>query len=106
MFMVRLADIRSLTEFQRNTRAHIKRLKRTGRPELLTVKGQAELVVQDARSYQRLLDRAQEAEQREKLRRSIADYRAGRVRNLDEALDDLGARHLGKTRAVRKRYAG
>lgn len=104
--MVRLADIRSLTEFQRNTRAHIKRLKRTGRPELLTVKGQAELVVQDARSYQRLLDRADEAEQRERLRRSIADYRAGRVRSLDDALDDLDAKHLGKTRAVRRRRAG
>ena len=104
--MVRLADIRSLTEFQRNTRAHIKRLKRTGRPELLTVKGQAEVVVQDARSYQKLLDRAHEAEQREKLRRGIADYRAGRVRNLDDALDDLGARQFGKARAVRNRFAG
>ena len=102
--MVRLADIRSLTEFQRNTRAHIKRLKRTGRPELLTVKGQAELVVQDARSYQQLLDRALEAEQREKLRRSIAQYRSGRVRGLDDALDDLDAKHLGKSRVGRKRY--
>ncbi len=103
--MVRLDDIRSLTEFQRNTREHIKRLKRTGRPELLTVKGQAELVVQDARSYQKLLDRAQEVEQHEKLRRSIADYRAGRVRGLDDVLDDLDVKHLGKTRTGGKRQA-
>lgn len=104
--MVRLDDIQSLTEFQRNTREHIKRLKRTGRPEILTVNGQAELVVQDARSYQKLLDRAEEAEQRERLRRSIADYRAGQVRDVDDVLDGLEARHLGKTRATGKRRAG
>ncbi len=59
--MVRLDDIRSLAELQRNTRAHIERLKREGGPELLTVNGQAEVVVQDARSYQKLLDRATKA---------------------------------------------
>jgi PHD/YefM family antitoxin component YafN of YafNO toxin-antitoxin module len=106
MFMVRLDDIRSLTEFQRNTRAHIKRLKRTGRPEILTVNGQAEIVVQDARSYQKLLDRAEEAERRESLRRSIAGYRAGRVRDLDEVLDNLESRHFGKTGATGTRRPG
>lgn len=104
--MVRLDDIQSLTEFQRNAREHIKRLKQTGRPEILTVNGQAELVVQDARSYQKLLDRAEEAEQRERLHRSIADYRAGRVRDVDDVLDGLEARHLGKTRVTSKRRAG
>ena len=104
--MVHLDDIRSLTEFQRNAREHIKRLKRTGRPEILTVNGQAEVIVQDARSYQKLLDRAEEAEQRERLRRGIADYRAGRARNLDDVLDGLEARHLGKKRATTKRRAG
>jgi hypothetical protein len=54
--MIKLEDIRSLTDFQRNTREHIERLKRTGRPEVLTVNGQAELVVQDAAAYQRLVD--------------------------------------------------
>ena len=104
--MVRLDDIQSLTEFQRNTREHIKRLKRTGRPEILTVNGQAELVVQDARSYQKLLDRADEAGQRERLRRSIAEYRAGQVRDVDDVLDSLEGRHLRKTRATGKRRAG
>jgi hypothetical protein len=31
-------------------------LKQTGRPEVLTVNGRAELVVQDAASYQKLLE--------------------------------------------------
>ncbi|MEO5337341.1 MAG: type II toxin-antitoxin system Phd/YefM family antitoxin [Magnetospirillum sp. WYHS-4] len=97
--MVRLDDIHSLTEFQRNTREHIERLKKTGRPEVLTVNGQAELVVQDARSYQRLLDRAEKAEQAARLGRSIADYRAGRFRDAEDVLGDLEARHLGRPKA-------
>lgn len=94
--MIRLEDIRSLTEFQRNSREHIRRLKRTGRPEILTVNGQAEVVVQDAKSYQRLLARIDEAEQQGRLRHAISDYRAGRVRDLDEVMDEIEADPLGK----------
>ena len=61
--MIRPQDIGSLTEFQRNAQAHLKRLKRTGRPELLTVNGRAEVVVQSASAYQKLI------ESLEKLRR-------------------------------------
>ena len=53
--MVRPEDIGSLTDFNRNTKAHLKRLRRTGRPELLTVNGKAEVVVQSASAYQRLI---------------------------------------------------
>jgi PHD/YefM family antitoxin component YafN of YafNO toxin-antitoxin module len=56
--MVRLDSIRSLTDFQRNAKEHLKRLKETGEPEVLTINGQAELVVQSAESYQKLLDSA------------------------------------------------
>lgn len=59
--MVFLEDIRSLSEFQRNTRMHIRRLSKTGRPEVLTVNGKASVVVQDAAAYQRLLDQVEEA---------------------------------------------
>lgn len=70
--MVDVKDIQSLTEFQRHTRRTIARLKKTGRPAVLTVNGQAEVVVQDAASYQRLVARAQEADRLMELRRSIA----------------------------------
>ncbi|GGO16156.1 hypothetical protein GCM10007972_24870 [Iodidimonas muriae] len=93
---IHLEDIQSLTEFQRTTRESIARLKKTGRAAVLTVNGQAEIVVQDAKSYQRLLARAEEADRLMELRRGIADYRAGRVRGLDEVLDDLETRHLGQ----------
>jgi prevent-host-death family protein len=53
--MIRPEDIGSLTDFSRNTKAHLKRLKRTGRPEMLTVNGKAEVVVQSASAYERLV---------------------------------------------------
>jgi PHD/YefM family antitoxin component YafN of YafNO toxin-antitoxin module len=69
--MIRSEDITSLTDFAKNTKAHIKRLKRTGRPELLTVNGKAEVVVQNATAYQRL------SEALEKLQR---EHREGKLR--------------------------
>ncbi|HEY4961960.1 MAG TPA: type II toxin-antitoxin system Phd/YefM family antitoxin [Terriglobales bacterium] len=54
--MIKPEDIGSLTDFARNTKAHLKRLKRSGRPELLTVNGKAEVVVQNASAYQQLLE--------------------------------------------------
>jgi PHD/YefM family antitoxin component YafN of YafNO toxin-antitoxin module len=53
--MVRPEDIGSLTDFSRNTKAHLKRLRRTGRPELLTLNGKAEVIVQSASAYERLV---------------------------------------------------
>jgi prevent-host-death family protein len=104
--MLHVDEIRSLTEFQRNAREHIKRLKRTGRPEVLTVNGEAQVVIQDARSYQKLLERAEEAEQREALRRSVADFRAGRYRDVEAALDELEKRHRGRAKSPRRRRGG
>ena len=49
-------DIHSLTDFKRNTTEFVQRLKQTKHPVVLTVNGKAELVVQDAESYQKLLD--------------------------------------------------
>jgi len=56
MTMIRPEDVVSLTEFSRNMKTSLKRLKRTGRPELLTVNGKAEVVVQSATAYQRLIE--------------------------------------------------
>ena len=59
--MIKPEDVRSLTDFQRHTREHVRRLKQTGRPEVLTINGQAELVVQHASAYQRLLEELERA---------------------------------------------
>ena len=41
-------DIRSLSDFKRNTLELLSRLKETGNPLVLTINGKAEVVVQDA----------------------------------------------------------
>jgi PHD/YefM family antitoxin component YafN of YafNO toxin-antitoxin module len=74
--MVRPEDIGSLTDFARNTKAHLKRLRRTGRPELLTVNGKAEVVVQNASAYERLVKAL------EKLKRDSE----GKARGQDERI--------------------
>ena len=60
--MIHLDDIHSLTDFQRDAKAHIKHLRKTGRPSVLTVNGKAALVVQDAGAYQSMLDAIERAE--------------------------------------------
>jgi PHD/YefM family antitoxin component YafN of YafNO toxin-antitoxin module len=92
--MVQLTNIHSLSDFQRNTKEHLKRLKRSGDPEVLTVNGKAELVVQDARSYQKLLNQAAEAEAIEILKRRLkAVARGTKSRPLAEVLEDLGRKY-------------
>ena len=48
-------DIHSLTTFRRRSGDLMKQLHKSKRPVVLTVKGQAAAVVQDAEAYQRLL---------------------------------------------------
>ena len=59
--MINLKDVHSFSDFQRNTRAYVEHLRETGRPRVLTVHGQAALVVQHVDAYQKLLDLATNA---------------------------------------------
>lgn len=54
--MFNLLDIHSLTEFQRNARKFLSRMQESGQPMVLTVNGKAAVVLQDAESYQAMLD--------------------------------------------------
>lgn len=51
--MINPSDVHSISEFKRNTPAYLKRLKRTGRPEVLTTNGESAVVVQDSKAYER-----------------------------------------------------
>jgi PHD/YefM family antitoxin component YafN of YafNO toxin-antitoxin module len=85
-------DIDSLSNFKRDTSGFLERLKKSGEPVVLTINGKAELVVQDAGSYQRLLEAAEQLESFEVLRRSLEDVDAGRTRPMRKALASLGKR--------------
>lgn len=99
--VINLQDIHSLTDFSRNTKAYARRLKKTGRPAILTVNGHAEFVVQDAASYQRLLDIAARAEDAAKLDRSLDDVEAGRAHDFEDAIAGLKAKRFGKAKKQR-----
>ena len=75
--MIDLANIRSLSDFQRNTKEHLARLKASGKPEVLTVNGHAELVVQSAESYQKMLEEFDYAESVRILKQRLANVKAG-----------------------------
>ncbi|MBZ5605449.1 MAG: type II toxin-antitoxin system Phd/YefM family antitoxin [Acidobacteriia bacterium] len=51
-----------MTEFKRRTTDVVAHLRDTGRAVILTTNGKADVVVQDAASYQRLLERLEACE--------------------------------------------
>jgi PHD/YefM family antitoxin component YafN of YafNO toxin-antitoxin module len=85
--MIALEDIRSLTDFQRNTKSHLKRLKNTGRPEVLTVNGKAELIVQDAAAFEEMLDAIRG------IQRGLDAMKEGTGKPFRQALDEIRAKH-------------
>jgi hypothetical protein len=85
--MIALQDIRSLKDFHRNTKSHLRRLKSSGRPEVLTVNGRAELIVQDAAAFEDMLDAIRG------IQRGLDEMKAGTGKPFRQALDEIRARH-------------
>jgi prevent-host-death family protein len=87
-------DIQSLTTFRRRSGDFMKQLKKSKRPVVLTVKGKAAAIVQDAEAYQRLLDIAARADSEEGIRQGLDDVAHGRTRPAKEVFDDIRRKHL------------
>ena len=77
-------DIHSLSNFKRNTPEFIRAMKESGQPVILTVNGKAEVVVQDAESYQKLLEAKDRLEAIEGIKRGLLDVEEGRTQPLAE----------------------
>lgn len=75
--MIPLTNIKPLTDFLRNSKTHIGELQSSGEPEVLTVNGEASIVIQDVKSYQLLLELAEQAKQDERLRQAIKAIKSG-----------------------------
>jgi prevent-host-death family protein len=86
-------DIHSLTDFKRKTAEFLKRMKETGHLIVLTVNGKAELVVQDAASYQRFLAVVERAEAIEGIRKGLESVERGRTRPVEEAFAAIRRKH-------------
>lgn len=85
-------DIQSLTTFRRRSAEFLKQLKKNKRPVVLTVNGKAAAIVQDAESYQRLLDLAAQAEPAEGIRQGLEDAAKGRLRPSKTVFAEFEAR--------------
>ena len=91
--MIDISDIHPLTGFLRDHKAHLERLRATGRPEVLTVNGRARVVVQDAEAYQKLMDIVDTIETEAILRERIASLEAGEEGiPAEDVLRDMRAR--------------
>lgn len=86
-------DIQSLTTFRRRSGDFMKQLKKSKRPVVLTVKGKAAAVVQDAESYQRLLDLAAHADANEGIRQGLDQAKRGEGRDAEEFFAEFEATH-------------
>lgn len=86
-------DIQSLTTFRRRSGDFMKQLKKSKRPVVLTVKGKAAAIVQDAEAYQRLLDIAARADAQEGIRQGLDDVAHGRTRPVRKAFDEIRRKH-------------
>jgi prevent-host-death family protein len=72
-------DIQPLTTFRNHSAKMLQHLKKTGRPIVLTVNGKAEATILSAIEYQRLMDIAAQADEREAIRQAREDIAAGHV---------------------------
>ena len=86
-------DIQSLTTFRRRSGDFMKQLRKNKRPVVLTVKGKAAAIVQDAEAYQRLLDIAAQADAEEGIRQGLDDAAHGRTRPAREVFDQIRRKH-------------
>jgi len=91
--MLDARDIHPLTDFLRNHKAHVARLKESRTPEVLTVNGRAELVVQDAESYQQLLDRLHHMETLTAIREGIASAERGELKAAEQVYAEMQAKY-------------
>ena len=95
--MVQLEDIHPLTGFLRNHKTHMDRLAATGRPEVLTVNGEARVIVQDAAAYQKMINEIDSMRAEQIVRERLASLDRGDAGvPADQVLADVRKRLGGK----------
>jgi len=74
-----LRDIQSLSTFKRDTTRFVKQMQKTKEPIVLTVNGKAQIVVQDAASYQELLEAKERMDAIAGIKRGLEAMKAGKT---------------------------
>jgi PHD/YefM family antitoxin component YafN of YafNO toxin-antitoxin module len=78
-----LEEIHSLSDFQRNAKQHIVRMKKKRRPLVLTINGKAEMVAVDVKSFQEMLEIIDRVEAVEGIRLSLESKQRGEGKTLE-----------------------
>jgi Antitoxin Phd_YefM, type II toxin-antitoxin system len=91
--MLDTRHIHPLTDFLRNHKAYLARLKETKTPEILTVNGRAELILQDAESYQDLLDRLHHMETIAAIKEGMASAERGELKSAEQVFAEMQAKY-------------
>jgi prevent-host-death family protein len=84
-------DCQSVTSFRRRSGGVLKQIGKTKRPLTLTVRGKATAVLQDAESYQHLLDIAAAAVAEEGIRQGLDDAKRAKGRPAREFFAEFEA---------------
>ena len=85
------SDIRTLSEFKRDTTRFISHLKDTGRPSVLTVNGKPAQVVMDAEAWQETQDQIEYARTVAAIRRGLTQERDRRGVDASVFFEKIGA---------------
>src|SRR5262245_40068444 len=86
-------DIMSLSTFKRDSNKVMRQMKKTKAPIVLTVNGKAALVVQDAESYQSLLELKERSEVIEVLRERLSSLGHKKARPAEEFFNEFFAKN-------------
>src|SRR5439155_2722671 len=86
-------DIMSLSTFKRDSNKVMRQMKKTKAPVVLTVNGKAAVVVQDAESYQRLLELKERTEVVETLRQRLASLGRKKGRPVEDFFTEFFVKH-------------
>lgn len=101
--MINLQNIHSLTDFRRNASSYIEQIQETKAPLVLTVNGEAAVVVCNAYTFQEMLERLQQLEDelnnvkldklREEIQKGIDQADRGELLDGEEVMAEFYARH-------------
>lgn len=92
MKMINLSQIHPVSDFVRNYKTFLTRIKTTGQPEVLTVNGKPECVLVDAKSFQEMTDALEQVRFVKAVQAGIDSMNSGTGKPSDEAFRDIRAK--------------
>ena len=92
--MIRSTDIHSITEFQRHAKTYIQQVTQSKNPIAITINGAAQVVVQDAASYQQMVDELEQARFVKAIREGEQAIAEGATRPASEVFAEIRAKHV------------